>query len=178
MRFLKIFSPRKISRMTNFRQYATHISGSAITSISCLPKRFARKSVSPLIIKNTPFFWFNSTVKKDQLARHYTPQSYSPLDIERLLFSLTKRFNHADTEKPFANVLLVGVQHMLSTTVDMFSVLKTLGLNSAIVGGKPYSTHLESVKRFENLGYEFVHTGEQIGYGRCHDCMRETTYKI
>ncbi|MCH9770647.1 MAG: NAD(P)-binding domain-containing protein [Gammaproteobacteria bacterium] len=65
----------------------------------------------------------------------------------------------------FENTLLVGVQHVLGTTVDMFEVLREHGLTNAVIGGKSYSTHEPSAKKLEAMGYHYVPHVEQLGYG-------------
>lgn len=59
--------------------------------------------------------------------------------------------------RPFHGCLVVGMQHMLGTTVDMFRVMKRLGLEQAVVGSKLAGNHV--------LGYRIW------GHGPC-SCKR------
>jgi S-adenosylhomocysteine hydrolase len=87
-------------------------------------------------------------------------------------------FSKSKSRATFENVLLVGVQHILETTVDMLSVMKEYGLQDGIIGGKKYSTHVESAKKIEDLGFTVIEDGHQLGYGRFDDCMQEVVHKI
>ena len=121
-------------------------------------------------------------------CRYHQPTFFSTLDlikpitpknhIQHILSSLSPQFNCTAETQPFDGVLLTGVQHMLSTTVEMFSELKKRGLKDAIVAGKSYSTHPRSIKEFQNLGYTFIRESEQLGYGRFNDSMRDATYRV
>jgi S-adenosylhomocysteine hydrolase len=115
---------------------------------------------------------------KPVLVRSQPQPQQKPLNLKEVLLSLARSFNQTNNSKPLENVLLVGIQHMLGTTVDMFAAMKELGLKDAIVGGKSYSNHIPSIKRFEDLGFEFVENSEQIGYGRFNDIIKETAYTI
>ncbi len=100
-----------------------------------------------------------------------------PFDVKRELIKSavrTSRFRRAD--KPFENVLLVGVQHMLGTTADMFGVLHKYGLSRAILGGKRYSTHDETVENWKTIdpGYQFVPHTYQLGLGS-YDLANQAT---
>jgi len=94
-----------------------------------------------------------------------------------LLHELATQFCSGN-KKTFDNVLLVGVQHVLGTTVDMLSVMHEFGLKEAIIGGKNYSTHMESAEKIEKLGFTYVQDGCQLGYGRFDDCMQEVVHRI
>jgi S-adenosylhomocysteine hydrolase len=93
-----------------------------------------------------------------------------------ILRELAGKFS--DKKQPFKNVLLVAMQHILDTTVDMLTVMKEFGLKEAVIGGKKYSTHLDSSKKIESLGFTYIPDGHQIGYGRFNDCMQEVIHKI
>lgn len=98
-------------------------------------------------------------------------------DVYRELNDLAYQFCSGD-KALLENVLLVGMQHILETTVDMLAVMKEYGLRYAVIGGKKYSTHAESAKKIENLGFTYVEDGCQLGYGRFDDCMQEVVHKI
>lgn len=83
-----------------------------------------------------------------------------------------------NTAKPFENVMVVAVQHILGTTVDMFKQLHQLGLEHVIIGGKSYSTHDACIKDLKELGYTFIDAPDQLGYGRFDGSMQETTANI
>jgi hypothetical protein len=56
-------------------------------------------------------------------------------DIRSLMRELSE--NYCDLSNDlFKDVLLVGIQHILETTVDMLAIMKELGLRDCIIGGK------------------------------------------
>jgi S-adenosylhomocysteine hydrolase len=75
-------------------------------------------------------------------------------------------------------VLLVGIQHILGTTVDMLTVMKEYGLKHAVLGGKHYSTHTGSVKKITELGFKCVEDSTQLGPGRFDDAMQEVVHRV
>jgi S-adenosylhomocysteine hydrolase len=88
---------------------------------------------------------FDTREKLRRIAAHYVPFS----------------------KKPLKDCMVVGIQHMLETTVDMFAVMQELGLERAIVGGKHYSTNKACIAEFEALGpgFRFIESPKQWGYG-------------
>lgn len=99
------------------------------------------------------------------------------IDIRSLLRNLARSF--CDTSVTlFNDVLLVSVQHILETTVDMLLVMKELGLKDAIICGKKYSTHSASAEKISDLGFTYIPDGYQLGYGRFDGCMQESVYKV
>lgn len=101
----------------------------------------------------------------------------SEFDIRPVLRGLVNESPFFE-KSPFKDVLLVGLQHILGTTVDMFSVMREFGLEEAIIGGKNYSTHLESAGKLHELGFTYIPDKYQLGYGHFDDCMREVVYTI
>jgi S-adenosylhomocysteine hydrolase len=98
-------------------------------------------------------------------------------DICPLLIRLTKEFSPTQ-QIDMSKTLLVGMQHVLATTVDMLAAFKSMGLNDAVIGGKRYSTHYESIQKIEALGYTFIPESYQLGYGRFNDSIQKTTHRI
>lgn len=78
----------------------------------------------------------------------------------------------------FDDVLLVGMQHILDTTVDMLSVMKGYGLKHVVIGGKRYSTNIGSARGIEALGFTYIPDGYQLGYGRFDGCMQDVVHRI
>ncbi len=101
----------------------------------------------------------------------------SEFNVCTVLHELARDFC-AENNSTFDKVLLVGMQHMLDTTVDMLSVMKKFGLKDAVIGGKRYSTHTESAKKIKRLGFTYVEDGYQLGYGRFDGCMQEVVHRI
>lgn len=100
-----------------------------------------------------------------------------PFSVLSILQDLgNKLFPHAS--EPFKDVLLVSIQHIMGTTVDLFRAMQELGLKEAIIGGKTYSTHQESAVKIKNLGFTYIHDKTQLGYGHFDDCMREVVHAI
>lgn len=97
--------------------------------------------------------------------------------VYHILMDLVNIFTNS-TEKLFNKVLLIGVQHLLRTTLEMFSVMKQLGLQDAIIGGKTYSTHAKSAQQLEFLGFEYVKAQPQNGLGNFDYCMHQMTSDI
>ena len=97
-------------------------------------------------------------------------------DFDATLKKIVEQINVK--EKPFENVMVVAVQHVLGTTVDMFKLLKALGLEMTIVGGKSYSTHQPCVDELKDLDCTFIEAPDQLGYGRFDGCMQETVGQI
>lgn len=100
----------------------------------------------------------------------------SDFDCEKTLEAIAKQLKGND--KPFENVMVVAVQHILGTTVDMFKELHRLGLEKAIIGGKSYSTHADCIDELKSLGYKFIDAPDQLGYGRYDGCMQETVSNL
>ena len=99
------------------------------------------------------------------------------VDVSLILKELSEHLNYSK-QNPFEDVLLVCMQHILGTTFDMFSVMHELGLKDAVVGGKNYSTHLESAEKIKKLGYSYIPDVCQLGYGYFDNCMREVIHNI
>lgn len=95
-------------------------------------------------------------------------------DTEVVLRNLAQSYNK-NGPKPFDDVLVVAMQHMLKTTVPVFKVMKKFGLKDAVIGGKSYSNHDDSIQEIKDLGFTFVESTPQIGYGECSDSIRDTT---
>lgn len=108
----------------------------------------------------------------------YFPEPAVNSGVTQILDDLARQF--CVTEKPnlFNDTLLVGVQHILETTVDMFSVLRNFGLINAVVGGKHYSTHEGSARRLEAMGFDYVPDAGQLGYGQFDVCMQQVVHSI
>ncbi len=102
------------------------------------------------------------------------------MDIRKILLKLAHSSEYCSSSPfPFKGYLLVSVQHILNTTVDMLSVMKQLGLEDAIIAGKSYSTHLPNVKKItDELQYYFVEEVEQLGFGHFDDSMRMTVHNV
>lgn len=79
---------------------------------------------------------------------------------------------------PFRGCLIVGMQHMLGTTVDMFRVMKKLGLEQAVVGSKLYSDSQTCIEAFKKLGYIYVGCQEPTGYGLYNESVAKDTHAI
>ena len=79
---------------------------------------------------------------------------------------------------PFQGCLVVGMQHMLGTTVDMFQVMKRLGLEQAVVGSKLYSDSQICIEAFKKLGYNHVGCQEPTGYGLYNESIVKDIHKI
>lgn len=79
---------------------------------------------------------------------------------------------------PFQNCLVVGMQHMLGTTVDMFKVMKQLGLKHAVVGSKLYSDHQACIAEFKNLGFHYIGCQEPIGHGLYQESIVKDIHQI
>jgi S-adenosylhomocysteine hydrolase len=100
-----------------------------------------------------------------------------PFSCELVLTEIAKQLK-LEEEQPFKNVMVVAVQHILGTTVEMFQVLKRLGLERAIIAGKSYSTHDDSLVALKDLEYTIIEAPDQLGYGRYDSCMQETVSNI
>lgn len=85
---------------------------------------------------------------------------------------------YSESELPFQSCLIVGMQHMLGTTVDMFQAMKTLGLEQAIVGSKLYSDHKGCIEDFKKLGYHYVGCQEPIGHGLYQESIVKDIHQI
>lgn len=79
---------------------------------------------------------------------------------------------------PFQGCLIVGMQHMLGTTVEMFRAMKTLGLEHAIVGSKLYSDNQDCIEDFKKLGYHYVGCQEPIGHGLYQESIVKDIHQI
>ncbi len=79
---------------------------------------------------------------------------------------------------PFQGCLVVGMQHMLGTTVDMFRVMKRLGLQHAVVGSKLYSDSQICIKAFKKLAYTHVGCQEPTGYGLYNESIVKDIHEI
>ena len=101
-----------------------------------------------------------------------------PFNVEQKLTELSGQFYPDEPENPFKGVMMSSVQHMLGTTVNMFEVLKNKGLSEAVVTGKSYSNHAESIKKFRELGFEFIDAHEQLGYGSFGHSMQSAAYEV
>lgn len=100
----------------------------------------------------------------------------SEFNLEQTLTLIADQLKSSD--KPFENVMVVAVQHVLGTTVDMFKQMHRLGLKKAIIGGKSYSIHEPCIKELKDLGYIFIDAPDQLGYGRYDACMQETASNL
>ena len=99
--------------------------------------------------------------------------------VADVLRTLVDDYCHGDVAQvSLDKVLLVSIQHVLSTTVDMFSVMKGLGLAHAVIGGKNYSTHTDSAEKLAELDFDYVEDKHQLGYGRFDDCMQEVVHEV
>jgi len=159
-------SPLPISQSTKIAQHTNFIH----SEIPCLS--LAANTGAIITSNKTALF---SRPSLESHARYFS--SSTPFSCESILDEIAKQINPEDNQ-PFKKVMIVAVQHILGTTVEMFKVLKKLGLKRAIIGGKSYSTHPDSAKALENLGYTFIEAPEQLGYGNYSDCMRETVGNI
>ena len=97
--------------------------------------------------------------------------------IKNLLLKISKQYT-GEVDHRLQDVLIVSVQHILETTYDMFSALKAYGLESAVVAGKSYSTHLPTSKKIEALGFDYIEDSCQLGYGRFDDCMHDVVHRV
>lgn len=85
---------------------------------------------------------------------------------------------YPNEERPFQKCLVVGMQHMLGTTIDMFRAMKCLGLEHAVVGSKLYSDNPDCIESFKNLGYQHVGCQEPIGHGLYNESLSKDVYQI
>lgn len=85
---------------------------------------------------------------------------------------------YSENDRPFQGSLLVGMQHMLGTTVDMFQVMKMLGLEQAVVGSKLYSDNQDSIKAFKKLGYRYVGDQKPVGHGLYQETIVKDIHQI
>lgn len=85
---------------------------------------------------------------------------------------------YSENDRPFQDCLIVGMQHMLGTTVEMFRAMKTLGLEQAIVGSKLYSDNQNCIADFKALGYHYVGCQEPIGHGLYHESIVKDIHQI
>lgn len=85
---------------------------------------------------------------------------------------------YSENDSPFQGCLIVGMQHMLGTTVEMFRVMQTLGLKSAIVGSKLYSDNQDCIENFKKLGYHHVGCQEPIGHGLYQESIVKDIHQI
>lgn len=122
---------------------------------------------------NTSNYFF----KCNSLAKDNKNQILAPFSCQAVLEEIAEKLN-LDDKQPFKNAMVVAVQHILGTTVEMFTVLKKLGLERAIIGGKSYSTNKDSVQDLKNLGYTLIEAPYQLGYGQYDSCMQETVRNI
>lgn len=76
------------------------------------------------------------------------------------------------------NVLVVSIQHILSTTAETFTLLKEYGLSDAVIGGKKYSTHFKSAEQIKELGFNYIPDSLQLGYGHFDEAMQEVVHKV
>lgn len=97
--------------------------------------------------------------------------------IKNLLLKIAKQYT-GEVNNHLEDVLIVSVQHVLETTYDMFAALKAYGLQSAVVAGKSYSTHLPTSKKIEALGFDYIEDSCQLGYGRFDDCMHDVVHRV
>ena len=115
-------------------------------------------------------------IPKPNLFSLHQAHNQSGFSFEQTIAAIA---NHIKTsDKPFENVMVVAVQHVLGTSVDMFKQMRQLGLEKAIIGGKFYSTHAPCVKELKSLGYIFIDAPYQLGYGRYDGCIQETVSNI
>ena len=124
-----------------------------------------------------PFIPRMSDYKNVSFFRASPPETRTD-NVKQTLSELAQTFNQSNPLQPFKGSLLVGVQHMLATTADMFSVLKAQGLEDAIVTGKSYSTHPPSARKLTRMGFEVIPESKQIGYGHFNDSMRDATHSV
>ena len=106
---------------------------------------------------------FPTQVNLDRIAKEW---------LAKQQFSSTLR------SKPFANTLIVGMQHILGTTVDMFSAMRNMGLKHAVIGGKSYSTHNKSARKISGIGFKYIKNTEQLRYGQFNEINTAINCKI
>ena len=86
---------------------------------------------------------------------HAKQCSNTSFNTQEKLSSLVRSW--AGNNRPLENTLVLGIQHLLETTGDMLEVMKKdLGLKHAIVAGKSYSTHLPTVQRIKDMGFQVL----------------------
>lgn len=101
----------------------------------------------------------------------------SPFSAYRKLFKVALEYSPGNTH-PFQGCLVVGMQHMLGTTVDMFRVMKRLGLQYAVVGSKLYSDSQICIKTFKKLAYTHVSCQEPTGYGLYNESVVRDIHEV
>lgn len=85
---------------------------------------------------------------------------------------------YLENKRPFEGCLIVGMQHMLGTTIDMFRAMKSLGLEHAVVGSKLYSDNQDCIADFKKLGYYYVGCQEPIGHGLYQESIVKDIHQI
>lgn len=85
---------------------------------------------------------------------------------------------YSEDASPLQGCLIVGMQHMLGTTIDMFRAMKTLGLEHAVVGSKLYSDNQDCIKEFKKLGYHYVGCQEPTGHGLYQESIVKDIHQI
>ncbi len=98
-------------------------------------------------------------------------------DVAGVLRKISHDF-HGPKKDTFKNVLLVGMQHILGTTVDMLVVMKEYGLTHAVIGGKAYSTHSQSAERIKDLDFTYVASPSGLEQGHFDIHVQKQVQKI
>lgn len=113
------------------------------------------------------------SIEKEALV----PCKTSAFSAYRKLLKVSLEYSRGNV-RPFQGCLVVGMQHMLGTTVDMFRVMKKLGLEQAVVGSKLYSDNQICIEAFKKLGYSYVGCQEPTGYGLYNESIVKDVHEI
>lgn len=107
---------------------------------------------------------FSNMLKNGRRVSTFFPcgnRYHSTFNTRETLSDFVSSWKSRNNPKPLKNTLVLGIQHLLETTGDMFQVLKEdLGLENAILAGKSYSTHQGTLERIQNMGFTVL-DGEQ-----------------
>lgn len=126
-------------------------------------------------------FWYNfihSIHADEHTDRHPTSRNHFTLKSVKAVLQACANQYLADEHRPFQDVLVIAVQHMLATTVDMFAVMKSLGLKDAIVTGKLYSDHAPSIDALSSLGITYIANQQPNAYGRFQESFTKTLQTV
>lgn len=98
-------------------------------------------------------------------------------NLEQLLFNLASIYSTAGSQ-PFEDVLIIGMQHQVTSNVDMFATLKRLGAKHMILGSKSYSDNPANIQRTKDLGIHYIPSQPQLCYGRFNRSLQTTIERL
>lgn len=132
----------------------------------------------PKVLTTTRSLFYHTAPKGINSTRSY---HFDKTKCDTVLEDIAQQLiqkDQKDTVTPFENVMVVAMQHISGTTVDMFRILRRFGLKQAIIGGVTYSMHEPSIAALKKLGYSVVDTPSQLGYGFADACIQQTVAEI